>query len=282
MTRKAERPPVYCLDCPRQLGRTAAKAGSLRCRSCASRHPESRARRAAAMRAAHERNPEWRERLRDPAKMAKTRTPEAKAKRAAKRGVWAAKVTEARMGWCPPEYRPLYRKLRKRQLPSPDYGTSRAMVDGRLRFVGKVLGSAKAREMIEAHLGGPLRPVRATAWLTIRGRVEVGGRQVRLAPLTMGVLLALLGQRPEPYLSTEAIIERVWPDPDLEPDYAVSIVRSCVAKLRRAGIRVVRDRSGRGCRGYRIPPEARSDWQAPLARTRNGSRLPASPPESQR
>lgn len=137
----------------------------------------------------------------------------------------------------------------------PDPATGRWSIDGQ-KVHGPKLGAAKAREMIERHLGGPLRPVSMTWPQYLRHECTRGGEVVRLAPAQAEFLSILLVNHPDRYLSNEELIERMWPDPDLEPDSSNRIVDQYIMRLRRKGIRVVRARGH--SRGYRIPAEARA------------------------
>lgn len=253
---KRVRPVIRtCVDCGVRLGNTAHKVGGKRCRKCAPRVPASRAGRSAAMKALFEREPGRRDRCRENLAKLDMNSPEIRAKTVKKRGEWRTKVRRARMGWCPEEYWEAYKRLRKRQIPNEKTGRQKIKVDGKWRWNGRHFGSAKAREMIERHFGGPLKPVSMTWPQLIKNECTIGDKVVRVAPAAAQLLVIMLLQHPYGYLTNTELIERMWPDPDLEPDTAVRIIDQYILRLRRVGVCIVRAK-GFG-RGYRIPPEAR-------------------------
>ena len=159
---------------------------------------------------------------------------------------WRAKVREVRLPWLPPEYRELYRKLRRRNVK----------VDGKWQKQG----SAKARQIIENAIGGPLRPVRLR-WSPGTGhQVQLDDQPIHLTPQQTKVLERLLMADPGVYVTSLELLEYVWDDPDQEPDYSLHIIKMRVHQLRKAGIRVVLKRGVKngGGGGYRIPADARA------------------------
>jgi hypothetical protein len=250
---KRKRPAIKsCLGCGKQLSKWAHKAGSKRCRKCAPGTPEERARRSASSRQIYVDRPELREDRRRDAAALQSR-PDLRANQDKARGRWRQGVRRSRLGWCPEEYWPTYERLRRRQMPDP--ATGRWSINGQ-KVHGPKLGAAKARAMIERHLGGPLRPVSMTWPQLLRAECKLGDDIVRLRPASATLLSILLVQNPEGYLTNEELIVRMWPDPDLEPDSASRIIDQYLMFLRQSGIRVVRAH-GKG-RGYRIPAEARA------------------------
>jgi DNA-binding winged helix-turn-helix (wHTH) protein len=231
--------PRFCIDCGIPLGKWAAKRGTRRCRKHAPATPQERARRADNMRRVAAR-PEIKARAREHARTV-LHSAQVRERRAERQGQRSRNYRKAHLAWCPKEYWGAYYRLCRRQVYSREHPKC------------KRVGAALAREIIERHIGGPLRRVRMTAPQMLRDECTVGGELVRFAPSSFKVLLTLLVNRPNRYVTNAQLIERIWPNPDLEPSYARSVVRQYVLDLRRAGVRVVRWPG----RGYRIPAEAR-------------------------
>lgn len=179
--------------------------------------------------------------------------PDIRRRWAAAKAKRCAKLRRTRLGWCPEEYWPTYERMRKRQIPDPAIG--KWQIDGK-RIKPKRVGAAKARAAIERHLGGPLRPVSMTYYQLLRRECTLGGEVIRLAGEQARLLAILLMQNPHRYFDFGELIERMWPNPDEEPQSALKVIDQYIYRLRRCGIRIVRSRNLK--RGYRIPPEARA------------------------
>jgi hypothetical protein len=221
------RPPNFCANCAKPLSKPQYRL----CKLCSCKSPE----RAGKVSEAHkrriaERGP-WGSAA-DPAlAIERLRSPSAIAKRQKGKAARGRSRSRMALGWCPEEYWDSYRKLRKRR------------------------GAASARAIVERHLGGPLRSVSMTAPQMRRNECSIAGESTRLTPLATNLLSVLLLNHPDRYLGTNELIERVWPDPDFEPDSACDAIKQYVFRLRGSGIRIVRAKSSG--RGYRIPREAR-------------------------
>lgn len=85
--------------------------------------------------------------------------------------------------------------------------------------------------------------------MSLRHEVEVDGEVIRLSPLIHRTVEVLLLNYPR-WLSISALVERVYPDPDHEPDWAEDCVHLYLWKARAAGVPIsgFLDRSI----GYRI------------------------------
>jgi DNA-binding response OmpR family regulator len=95
----------------------------------------------------------------------------------------------------------------------------------------------------------------------LAGCCRINGRLTRLTFLQTEILLALLLQKPERLMGQSEMIERIWPDPDSEPEYARGVFTITVMALRRIGVTIEAQRT----RGYRIPRHARGSVKLKLA-----------------
>jgi DNA-binding response OmpR family regulator len=92
-----------------------------------------------------------------------------------------------------------------------------------------------------------------------RCECSINGRRQRLSPQETELLALLLVADPDQWTSTGTLIEALWPDPDLEPEWALKCVHVVAGRLRTTfGVPIV-SRVGRACGGYRIPREARAE-----------------------
>lgn len=73
----------------------------------------------------------------------------------------------------------------------------------------------------------------------LRRRVEVDGREIRLTSFEAEVALLLLLRRTVPMAE---MIEWLWPEPDLEPDWAVSTILVLTSRMRSKGVPVINRR----------------------------------------
>lgn len=71
-----------------------------------------------------------------------------------------------------------------------------------------------------------------------RSRCWIGRREVRLPPRVTRVLAALLLDHPDRAIPYGELIERIWPDPNLEPASAQCLIDQSLVILRRAGVLV--------------------------------------------
>jgi hypothetical protein len=79
---------------------------------------------------------------------------------------------------------------------------------------------------------------------------------IRFRPGEFRVLEALLLARPDRALQMNELIERVWPDPAVEPETASWVVKRYLSDLRRLGVPI---ETVRGF-GYRIPEANRGNY----------------------
>jgi len=90
-----------------------------------------------------------------------------------------------------------------------------------------------------------------------RHECTIDGRKEHFWPHCAEVLATLLVSNPDRFICANSLIESLWPNPDLEPDYAKSIIQRAICLLRRNGVPIESD----GTFGYRIPRWAREDTQ---------------------
>lgn len=86
----------------------------------------------------------------------------------------------------------------------------------------------------------------------------IGGERRRLRPMAANLLFLLLVRAPGGFVSHIDILEWLWPDPDLEPDYAESMISRYVYILRKAGVRLEHQQKSVARGGYRIPASIRA------------------------
>jgi DNA-binding response OmpR family regulator len=98
-----------------------------------------------------------------------------------------------------------------------------------------------------------------------RHECTIDGTVVRLPPQVADLLALLLMRSPDDIVDRATIIEAIWPNPDLQPLTATIAIRVYVAALRRIGVPVETIGHSKGCRGWRIPVEARGS-DAPAQR----------------
>lgn len=70
-----------------------------------------------------------------------------------------------------------------------------------------------------------------------RRECSINGTSVHLRPMYIEVLSTLLAAGPR-FVSRTELIEAIWPNPELEPDYAWTLVDHCILSLRRAGVSI--------------------------------------------
>lgn len=86
----------------------------------------------------------------------------------------------------------------------------------------------------------------------LRSCCSFEGRELHFQPRHTEVLLMLLLAKPE-FVSRSGMIERLYPDPDLEPDYAEEIIKKSIHFLRRQlGKGSIETQYGNG---WRLAPE---------------------------
>jgi DNA-binding response OmpR family regulator len=88
-----------------------------------------------------------------------------------------------------------------------------------------------------------------------RHECTVDGRVVKLLPCECEMLAILLVCDPSQFTSTDDLFGAIWPNPDLEPNYAIDII---IHRLRAKGVQVENWYGG----GWRIPAHHRADKQA--------------------
>jgi hypothetical protein len=89
---------------------------------------------------------------------------------------------------------------------------------------------------------------------------RVDGKLTKLTPKQADVLFRLLVAPPGHQVSPQDLLEFVYPDPDLEPDYAENCLVIFIHQLRMKGIPILNlSRSDRKLKygGYHIAPHAR-------------------------
>lgn len=79
----------------------------------------------------------------------------------------------------------------------------------------------------------------------LRRQCTVDGRVVALGRTEVEIISALLIAHPSPVKIPE-LIERVYPDPDLEPDYATSVLTVIIHRFRRKFPNQITNRYGLG------------------------------------
>lgn len=89
----------------------------------------------------------------------------------------------------------------------------------------------------------------------LRHECTINGRMVPLRKSLADLLALMLVSGPDKFLSTQFLIEAMWPDPDFEPDWAETIVFRRIHELRMKGVQIER----RYIFGYRIPRWAREE-----------------------
>lgn len=94
-----------------------------------------------------------------------------------------------------------------------------------------------------------------------RHECTVDGRRIRLWSTWTEGLAVLLVSDPSGFVSRSTLIEAMWPDPDMEPDYAHTMVDRFVHELRRRGV-TIENASGFG---WRIPRWAREQQALQVA-----------------
>lgn len=93
-----------------------------------------------------------------------------------------------------------------------------------------------------------------------RRECAVGDRIVKLMPVTSNLLTLLLMTGPDRFVSSDEIIDELWPNPNTQPEFIWNNVYRHVSILRRAGIAVEHFYRW----GYRIPRAARGSQPAAL------------------
>lgn len=87
----------------------------------------------------------------------------------------------------------------------------------------------------------------------LAGCCRIDGRLTRLSFQEADMLLALLLGHPARWTTRAMLIDRMWPDPDKQPEAASSHLTVLISKLRRRGVRIENEYGF----GYRIPRSAR-------------------------
>jgi len=72
-----------------------------------------------------------------------------------------------------------------------------------------------------------------------RSHVTVGDREIYLTRQEHQIVEHLLLSRPR-YVTRDELIQVLWPDPDLEPDYAENTVGAHICRARRKGVPITR------------------------------------------
>lgn len=88
-----------------------------------------------------------------------------------------------------------------------------------------------------------------------RRECSIDGRTVHLCPAMCELLSVMLVSGPDRFLGSSVLIEALWPNPDLEPDYAESMIWRYILRLRREGVVIENAYNF----GWRIPRWARGD-----------------------
>jgi DNA-binding response OmpR family regulator len=83
----------------------------------------------------------------------------------------------------------------------------------------------------------------------------INDEEVSLTPQETELLLILLLKHPKRHTPVSELIEAMWPNPDLEPDWAAKRLQVLVFNLRGKGVEI----ESRYQFGYRIPVHARGD-----------------------
>lgn len=100
-----------------------------------------------------------------------------------------------------------------------------------------------------------------------RRECMVDGRIERLAPALIELLALLLVARPDVFVEPLAILETLWPHPDLQPVTAPNIVGVYLTGLRKIGVtidsRIGPGRGHRSLAGWRVPVEGRAIDRSP-------------------
>jgi hypothetical protein len=86
-----------------------------------------------------------------------------------------------------------------------------------------------------------------------RRQCSVDGARVALEGTWADVLFALLVNDPGKFMCMSSLIEAVYPDPDLEPDYAANVIFVAFYELRKLGIALENNWGV----GWRIPASER-------------------------
>jgi DNA-binding SARP family transcriptional activator len=87
----------------------------------------------------------------------------------------------------------------------------------------------------------------------LRREATINGVPVKLSPRRHALLELLLLSPPSRLVGVEEIVERLWPDPDLQPLGALDCLHIYIMQLRRLGVPI----EGQHGRGWRIPEYAR-------------------------
>jgi DNA-binding response OmpR family regulator len=91
-----------------------------------------------------------------------------------------------------------------------------------------------------------------------RRECTIDGRTLKLKGTCYIELVALLlVSHPDRFVPLDELIEATWPDPDFEPDFAVSVLSVRLHRLRQKGIPIENDWGF----GWRIPRWAREEIQ---------------------
>lgn len=94
-----------------------------------------------------------------------------------------------------------------------------------------------------------------------RHECTIDGRLVHLCPQATELLATMLVSGPDRFLNADMLVQALWPDPDLEPNWAEVMIWRYVLWLRRAGIPIENAYSF----GWRIPRHAREAQPERLA-----------------
>ena len=106
--------------------------------------------------------------------------------------------------------------------------------------------------------------VSMTGWQARRHEATVEGRAIRFRPSEHAVLVALLVAPPLPPLRPRQLVERIWPNPDDEPDNPEALIKTHVVNLRRLGVPIETYRHW----GYAIPAANREAAASKSAKSR--------------
>jgi hypothetical protein len=91
--------------------------------------------------------------------------------------------------------------------------------------------------------------VRMTLPMALRLEAEIDGRVVALSPREHRLLEILLLRGPQ-WSFLDDLIEMLWPNPDLQPETAVTVIKVAVHRLREKSVRITTKLGG--LKAYRI------------------------------
>lgn len=86
-----------------------------------------------------------------------------------------------------------------------------------------------------------------------RAQCTINGCTVQLRPMWAETLATLLVSPPDRFVCKDTLIGELWPNPDLEPEYAANIVDKHIYFLRGLGVEI----ENASTFGWRIPEHAR-------------------------